>query len=63
MAKGTPAPARWVEGCPTYQNGDYVRSLATRRGTPKLRQASCIPAFLEPRRTLEKALVAVIQEA
>ena len=30
---------------------------------PKLRQGSYLPAFLEPRRTAEKALVAVIQEA
>ncbi len=30
---------------------------------PKLRQGSCFPGFLEPRRTSEKALVAVIQEA
>ena len=30
---------------------------------PKLRKGSCFPAFLEPRRTAEKALTAVIQEA
>lgn len=30
---------------------------------PKLRQGSYFPAFLEPRRTAEKALAAVIQEA
>jgi transposase-like protein len=30
---------------------------------PKLRQGSYFPSFLEPRRTSEKALVAVIQEA
>jgi putative transposase len=30
---------------------------------PKLRQGSYYPAFLEPRRTAEKALAAVIQEA
>ena len=30
---------------------------------PKLRTGSCFPGFLEPRRTSEKALVAVIQEA
>ena len=28
---------------------------------PKLRQGSCFPGFLEPRKTSEKALVAVIQ--
>jgi putative transposase len=31
--------------------------------TPKLRQGSYFPPFLEPRKTTEKALVAVIQEA
>lgn len=30
---------------------------------PKLRRGSYFPAFLEPRRTAENALVAVIQEA
>lgn len=30
---------------------------------PKLRRGSYLPAFLEPRRTAEKALVAVVQEA
>jgi len=29
--------------------------------TPKLRQGSYFPPFLEPRKTSEKALVAVIQ--
>ncbi|CCD02579.1 mutator family transposase [Azospirillum brasilense] len=31
--------------------------------TPKLRRGSYFPTFLEPRRTAEKALIAVIQEA
>jgi len=30
---------------------------------PKLRKASYVPAFSEPRRALEKTLTAVIQEA
>ena len=30
---------------------------------PKLRKGTYLPAFLEPRRAAEKALVAVIQEA
>jgi len=52
----------------TYRNGYRERSLDTRLGTlqlriPKLRQGSYFPPFLEPRRTSEKALVAVIQEA
>src|SRR5690348_12025611 len=52
----------------TYRNGYRDRSLDTRLGSlqlriPKLRQGSYFPPFLEPRRTTEKALVAVIQEA
>ena len=52
----------------TYRNGYRDRALDTRLGTlqlriPKLRQGSYFPPFLEPRKTSEKALVAVIQEA
>ena len=53
----------------TYRNGYRERTLETRLGSlelkvPKLRSgASYYPAFLEPRRTIEKALTAVIQEA
>ena len=52
----------------TYRNGYRDRTLDTRLGTlqlriPKLRQGSYFPPFLEPRKTSEKALVAVIQEA
>ncbi len=52
----------------TYRNGYRDRSLDTRLGplqlrTPKLRQGSYFPPFLEPRKLSEKALVAVIQEA
>ncbi|MBY0138789.1 IS256 family transposase, partial [Methylorubrum populi] len=52
----------------TYRNGYRERSLDTRLGSlnlkiPKLRTGSYFPGFLEPRRTVEKALVAVIQEA
>src|SRR5881227_4112536 len=51
-----------------YRNGFRERALDTRLGTlqlrvPKLRQGSYFPPFLEPRKTSEKALVAVIQEA
>jgi transposase-like protein len=57
-----------TEGRTTYRNGYRDRALDTRLGTlnlrvPKLRQGSYFPGFLEPRRTSEKALVAVIQEA
>ena len=52
----------------TYRNGYRDRTLDTRLGglqlrIPKLRQGSYFPPFLEPRKTSEKALVAVIQEA
>ena len=52
----------------TYRNGYRDRTLETRLGSlslriPKLRQGSYFPGFLEPRRTVEKALVSVIQEA
>ena len=49
----------------TYRNGYRDRTLDTRVGSlqlriPKLRQGSYFPPFLEPRKTSEKALVAVI---
>ena len=52
----------------TWRNGYRDRSLDTRLGTlnlkvPKLRTGSYFPGFLEPRKTVEKALVSVIQEA
>ena len=52
----------------TYRNGFRDRTLDTRLGSlqlriPKLRQGSYFPPFLEARKTSEKALVAVIQEA
>lgn len=54
------------EGRQTCRNGYRDRELKTRMGAlnlrvPKLRTGSCFPGFLEPRRTSEKALVAVIQ--
>src|SRR6478735_4404919 len=52
----------------THRNGYRERGWETRAGRielaiPKLRKGSYFPSFLEPRRTAEKALTAVIQEA
>jgi putative transposase len=62
-AHGERSPDRMVQ-----RNGYRDRDWQTRAGTvelriPKLRRGSYFPAFLEPRRTAEKALTAVIQEA
>ncbi|WP_439595083.1 IS256 family transposase [Falsiroseomonas sp.] len=62
-AHGERSPDRLVQ-----RNGYRDRDWQTRVGTvelriPKLRRSSYFPAFLEPRRTAEKALTAVIQEA
>jgi len=62
-AKGTRSPLREVQ-----RNGYRDRDWDTRAGRialeiPKLRMGSYLPSFLEPRRTAEKALVAVVQEA
>lgn len=51
-----------------YRDRDWDWDWETRAGTvelriPKLRKGSYFPSFLEPRRTAEKALAAVIQEA
>jgi len=64
---GAPAGARSAERT-NHRNGYRERPWQTRAGQvdlaiPKLRKGSYFPSFLEPRRTAEKALTAVIQEA
>lgn len=64
-------PARYAERSPEQlnsRNGYRERLWETRAGSvdlkiPKLRKGSYFPGVLEPRRTAEKALAAVIQEA
>jgi putative transposase len=53
---------------PVQRNGYRERAWDTRAGRidleiPRLRKGNYFPSFLEPRRTAEKALTAVIQEA
>src|SRR5439155_25532059 len=52
----------------THRNGNRARVLSTKAGDvelsiPKLREGSCYPALLEPRRRIDRALWAVIMEA
>jgi transposase-like protein len=62
-AKGARTPLREA-----HRNGYRERDWDTRAGRielaiPRLRRGSYFPSFLEPRRTAEEALVAVVQEA
>lgn len=62
-ARGAHSPLREVQ-----RSGYRERDWDTRAGRialeiPKLRKGNYLPGFLEPRRTAEKTLVAVVQEA
>ncbi|HHK74152.1 MAG TPA: IS256 family transposase [Rhizobiales bacterium] len=62
------APYERSDARANYRNGYRPRTWETRAGSvelkvPKLRKGTYLPAFLEPRKASEKALVAVIQEA
>jgi putative transposase len=51
-----------------YRNGARVRLLSTKAGDvelkiPKLREGSFFPALLEPRRRIDRALLAVVMQA
>jgi putative transposase len=51
-----------------YRNGNRARLLSTKAGDvelkiPKLREGSFFPALLEPRRRIDRALLAVVMEA
>jgi putative transposase len=64
---GAPAGSR-SQARLNHRNGYRERGWDTRAGRidlaiPKLRKGSYFPSFLEPRRTAEKTLAAVIQEA
>jgi putative transposase len=65
---GAPHGTRDPAGRQVQRNGYRERSWETRAGhidleIPRLRKGAYFPSFLEPRRTAEKALTAVIQEA
>jgi hypothetical protein len=56
------APTAWSSATlPQPRLADPAGTVELR--IPKLRRGSYFPAFLEPRRTAEKTLTAVIQEA
>ncbi len=62
-SKGARSPLREVQRH-GYRDRDWdARAGRIALEIPKLRKGSYFPSFLEPRRTAEKALVAVIQEA
>ena len=65
---GAPRGGRNPEARLTHRNGCRERRRDTRAGTigpavPRVRDGSCLPSLLEPRRRVEPALLAVVSEA
>ena len=61
-------PYERTETRTTHRNGTRSRLLSTKAGDvelriPKLREGSFFPALLEPRRRIDRALLAVVMEA
>jgi putative transposase len=61
-------PYERTEQRTTHRNGTRARLLSTKAGDvklriPKLREGSFFPALLEPRRRIDRALLAVVMEA
>ena len=61
--KGARSPLRTAQRNGYRERGWEMRAGRLELAIPRLRRGSYFPSFLEPRRTAEKALVAVIQEA
>lgn len=62
-AHGERSPALLVQRNGYRQRDSETRARTVELRIPKLRRGSYFPCFLEPRRTAEKALLALIQEA
>jgi putative transposase len=62
-AQGVRSPQREVQRNRYRDRNWDTRADRIALEIPKLRKGSCLPSFLEPRRTAETALVAVNQEA
>jgi putative transposase len=61
-------PYERTEQRTAHRNGTRARLLSTKAGDvelriPKLREGSFFPALLEPRRCIDRALLAVVMEA